>query len=73
MLSAEHFMVGIHPGNIRSGYCDTTYSTPTYPERERESSVGSGAQISLHDFTFSPQNREENCSTLSINNTKAQE
>lgn len=35
MFRAEHFMVGIHPGNIRSGYCDTTYSTPNHPEGQK--------------------------------------
>lgn len=35
MFGAEHFTVGIHPGNIRSGYCDTTNRTPNLPEGQK--------------------------------------
>ena len=67
MLRAEHFMVGIHPGNITSGYCGTALRTQhTHTNLPREST------LRLYNFTLNPQNREENwnCSTHKINNKK---
>lgn len=76
MLRAEQSMVGIHPGNIRSGDCDTTHSTPTYPGRETEREKNSVwfwlSSSRPHDLIFNPHNREENWQYTtfnSINNT----
>lgn len=53
MFRAERFMVGIHPGNIRSGYCDTTYCTPNLPEGQKNRHGNSPRYthtISKHSF-----------------------
>lgn len=69
MLRTERFMVGIHPGNIRSGYCDTTYSTPNYPEGEREQCLVVTHKQGLM-ATQADQKIVKNTLTLHIKNKK---
>lgn len=59
MLRAEQFMVGIHPGNIRSGYCDTNKHTHLPREREREKSVWIWCKFGPHNFIFIHEDGEE--------------